>query len=341
MITYTTGDMFEADVYCLVNTVNCEGHMGRGIAYQFKLKYPKNNEAYVKACEDGELRIGKLHSFEENGKLIVNFPTKNRWREKSNLSYIETGLDLLVALIKEKSIDSIAIPPLGCGNGGLVWEEVKRFIESKLSSLGNDCNIIVYEPSVITPTMTKTVPKLTLSSLILLQTKMHLNKWDYMRMQTACFFVNYFARKEVFKFDKLEQGPFSKEVDVLANDIKEYQKYYGLKDSKQTYEQAYKVVISQKADRKLDVLLPAIEKAAGYVNDISENRELEMISSILFMIQRSENPSEDGLIKMFMDKPAEDDYQYSESDIAKGIEYLENTGLINKNILGFEVNEYD
>ena len=93
LIKYETGDMFASGAECLINTVNCEGYMGKGIAYQFKMKFPENNKSYVKACRNGSLRPGTLHVFVEDGITIINFPTKDRWREKSKLSYIETGLD--------------------------------------------------------------------------------------------------------------------------------------------------------------------------------------------------------------------------------------------------------
>ena len=88
MFFYTTGDLLQSDADALVNTVNCEGYMGKGIAYQFKLKFPNNNKDYIKACKSGVLRPGKLHFYREAGKIIINFPTKDKWREsrKSNIS---------------------------------------------------------------------------------------------------------------------------------------------------------------------------------------------------------------------------------------------------------------
>ena len=119
MLNYTTGDLLKSDAEALVNTVNCEGFMGKGIAYQFKLQYPQNNEDYVRACRSGALAIGKLHYYKEKGKIIINFPTKDKWREKSRMEYIEKGLDELVVLARDLGLTSIAIPPLGSGNGGL------------------------------------------------------------------------------------------------------------------------------------------------------------------------------------------------------------------------------
>lgn len=138
MIKYVKGNLLESEAECLVNTVNCEGVMGKGIAYQFKLKFPENNRDYIKACKSGALVIGKLHYWKEDGKVIINFPTKDTWRKKSEIEFIEKGLNELVLLIPKLGIKSIAIPPLGCGNGGLQWGEVKKLILNKIEKYEND-----------------------------------------------------------------------------------------------------------------------------------------------------------------------------------------------------------
>ena len=338
MITYTTGNIFDSGAECLVNTVNCEGYMGKGIAYQFKLRYPENNKDYVRACKSGELRIGTIHWFTEDGKLIVNFPTKNKWREKSQMSYVEGGLDLLVELIKDKEVTSIAIPPLGCGNGGLVWGEVKQVVEKKLNPIIGKCDITVYEPSKQYKAIVKEAPKLSVSSLVLLQVKMHLNDWGYLRMQKACFFVNFFLGDNYFKFDKWKFGPYSHAVDIVAKGIKEYQDYYHLDNSKDTYEQAYQVVISEKTNKKMELLMPAIEKATAYVNRIKSNKELEGISTVLFLIQNNMGLDEVGVVKGFKEWSEDKASRFSEKDIVDAIFFLLDTGIIMKNIVGaFEI----
>jgi O-acetyl-ADP-ribose deacetylase (regulator of RNase III) len=165
---FRTGDILEADAEALINTVNCVGIMGRGIALQFKNKFPGNFKAYAAACERGEVQPGRMFVFETNWvtgpKYIINFPTKRHWRGKSRLEDIEAGLVALQEVIQEKRIRSVAIPPLGSGLGGLDWNEVRRMIQDSLKSLG-DVNITVYEPnpemtersavpSVATPAMT-------------------------------------------------------------------------------------------------------------------------------------------------------------------------------------------
>ena len=181
MIHYITGDLLKSSSEALVNTVNCEGYMGKGIAYQFKMQYPENNKDYVRACKRGELTVGKLHYFKEKGKIIVNFPTKNKWRENSKIEYINDGLNELIKLIHQLNIKSIAIPPLGSGNGGLIWSEVKEIIEKRLSILDDRIDIFIYEPSQNYVSLPTVEPKLSMSALVLMDMKKDLNKFDTLR----------------------------------------------------------------------------------------------------------------------------------------------------------------
>lgn len=146
MLIFQTGDLLQSNADALVNAVNCEGCMGKGIARQFKLQFPKNNAEYVKICKSGDLRPGRLHYYKERGKIVINFPTKDKWREKSKMKYIEDGLNALVLLIDELKIKSVAIPALGSGNGGLPWEEVKRIILQKLRTATTCVTVYIYEP---------------------------------------------------------------------------------------------------------------------------------------------------------------------------------------------------
>ncbi|WP_224825407.1 macro domain-containing protein [Cognatishimia sp. MH4019] len=148
MIRYTTGDVLRADVDAIVNTVNCVGVMGRGIALQFKKAFPSNYEEYRTACEKGEVVPGQMFITERKAltgpRLIVNFPTKRHWRGKSRMEDIISGLQALKVEIVEREIQSIAIPPLGSGLGGLNWSDVKAAIDSALSDL--EVDILVFEP---------------------------------------------------------------------------------------------------------------------------------------------------------------------------------------------------
>lgn len=150
MIQILTGDLLKSDAEALVNTVNTVGVMGKGIALQFKEAFPYNNKVYIETCKRKELEPGKLLSvWDENllygKKLIVNFPTKTHWRQPSKYEYIEEGLTALREEIKNKKIKSIAIPPLGAGNGGLDWTVVKPMILEALKDLPVD--IQIFEPN--------------------------------------------------------------------------------------------------------------------------------------------------------------------------------------------------
>ena len=129
MIEYASGNILEADVEALVNTVNCVGIMGRGIALQFKDSFPENFKAYKARVTGRSLQPGRMFVFETgyvtNPKYIINFPTKRHWRGKSRIEDIESGLEALVQEILKRRIGSIAIPPLGSGLGGLDWHQVR------------------------------------------------------------------------------------------------------------------------------------------------------------------------------------------------------------------------
>jgi O-acetyl-ADP-ribose deacetylase (regulator of RNase III) len=150
MIDYRTGNLLSADVEALVNTVNCVGIMGRGIALQFKQAYEPNFKAYVAACKRGDVRPGHMFVFETNAligpKYIINFPTKRDWRSNSRLEDIDSGLIALVEEIQQRGIHSIAIPPLGSGLGGLDWQIVCPRIEAAVVPLDH-VHVLIYEPS--------------------------------------------------------------------------------------------------------------------------------------------------------------------------------------------------
>ena len=150
MLQIAQGNLLVAPVDALVNTVNTKGIMGKGIALQFKHTFPAMFRDYEKACKAGEVQLGKMHVFDLGGLAggphwIINFPTKGHWRERSRLSDIETGLEDLVETVRRLGIRSIAIPPLGCGNGGLNWADVRPRVEAAFTNLP-DVNVLLFEP---------------------------------------------------------------------------------------------------------------------------------------------------------------------------------------------------
>ena len=149
MTRFTRGNLLEADAEALVNTVNTVGVMGKGIALMFKERYPENFRLYAAACRRGEVRVGQMFMTQTNElsgpKWVINFPTKQHWRSPSRMEWVVEGLSDLRRALLDHEISSVAIPPLGCGNGGLPWADVRQAIERGLADL--DVDVLVYEPT--------------------------------------------------------------------------------------------------------------------------------------------------------------------------------------------------
>src|SRR5688572_27442847 len=146
------GNLLTADVDALVNTVNTEGIMGKGLALQFKKAFPENFASYERACKAGEVETGRMHVVARlaSPRFIINFPTKRHWRHPSKLEYIRDGLDDLIEHVKRLDIVSIAIPPLGCGNGGLDWSVVRPIVLDAFASVPN-VRVLLFEPADAPP----------------------------------------------------------------------------------------------------------------------------------------------------------------------------------------------
>jgi O-acetyl-ADP-ribose deacetylase (regulator of RNase III) len=227
MINYITGNILDSKAQALVNTVNTVGVMGKGIALQFKIAYPNNYKSYLAACKRKELVVGKMFVTTDNNissgeKQIINFPTKQNWRKPSEYIYIEDGLDDLINVIEQNQISSIAIPPIGAGNGGLKWEKVKKIIEEKLNHL--DIEIFVYEPTTqIKEKLKKERVKLTNARALLLYVLYDLvNNGEFISefsSEKISYFLQRFGASEYFKlqFSPKFYGPYSGKVRYLLN----------------------------------------------------------------------------------------------------------------------------
>jgi O-acetyl-ADP-ribose deacetylase (regulator of RNase III) len=148
-VSFVAGDIFDSKAESIVNAVNCVGVMGKGIALRFKNKYKDNFHVYQQACADGTLIPGKVlvvpTGTQCNPKYIINFPTKKHWRGKSKIEYIRAGLDSLVSEMNRLSIESVAIPAIGCGHGGLDWRDVRPLIENVFVKFPG-LSAVVFEP---------------------------------------------------------------------------------------------------------------------------------------------------------------------------------------------------
>lgn len=154
MIRYAKGNLLDAPVEALVNTVNEVGVMGKGIARMFRDAFPENAVVYEQACARREVRVGRVFVTESQRlfgpRWIIHFPTKKHWRQPSTLGWVRDGLGDLKRVVLQHGIRSLAVPALGCGNGGLDWRQVRPEIESVFGEL-NDVDVIVYEPTTLEP----------------------------------------------------------------------------------------------------------------------------------------------------------------------------------------------
>jgi len=147
MITYIECNIFKSPAQVLTNTVNCVGVMGKGLALEFKTRYPAMFEDYKRRCDRGEVRPGRPYVWEDDSVQVLNFPTKRHWRDDSRLDDIEAGLKYLAANYQDLGISTLALPQLGCGNGGLQWSDVRPLIDKHLAGIP-DLEVFVYVASI-------------------------------------------------------------------------------------------------------------------------------------------------------------------------------------------------
>lgn len=340
MITYLTGDILKSNTEALVNTVNLEGFMGKGIAYQFKMQFPQNFEAYTKACKTKEIGIGKIFVFQERGKIIFNFPTKDRWREKSKYEFIESGLLSLKEKMTEMKISSVSIPPLGCGNGGLDWFKVKDLIEKCFRKHHREVAIKVFSPSQYYKSKSSIEPKMTASHLVLMDLKLKMKKFNKIRLQKACFILNLFSGRDYFAFEESKFGPYSHPVELVAKQIAEYQDFFCIR-TREAREKIMKNIISKKVEETIQSFESAISKTAKFVNRVEKDLDLETIATILWIVKNNSCENTDEIIKLFKLWPKEDPQRFSSETIEKNFHFLLTNGVIRKNLLNFEITKFD
>lgn len=235
MIRFAKGDLLNSDAEALVNTVNCVGIMGRGIALQFKKMYPENFEAYAAACAVNEVTPGKMFIFETeemtNPKYIINFPTKRHWKGNSKLEDVEAGLVALREDIQRLGIRSISLPPLGSGLGGLPWPATRERIVRALEDLP-DVDVLVYEPHIDSDRMArhkrKSAPKLTPSraALVALMDRYVRGLMEpfvtLLEAHKLVYFLQNAGLKMRLKFVKGHYGPYAENLRHVLSDMEGY-----------------------------------------------------------------------------------------------------------------------
>ncbi|WP_243839339.1 macro domain-containing protein [Flavobacterium sp. S87F.05.LMB.W.Kidney.N] len=303
----------DSDAQALVNTVNTVGVMGKGIALQFKNQFPNNYKIYAKACKNNEFHIGELLVTEEESllggkKIIINFPTKTDWRKPSEYSYIEKGMIELVNVIKDRNIKSIAIPPLGAGNGGLDWDKVSRLMKYYLKDV--DSEITIFQPNdAIEEVLKKERVKLTPARAMLLSVLFELVRNGEFVSEFAAekiaYFLQKFGAKDNFKleFSANFYGPYSGKVKhVLYYLNGSYITGYSSKDKKPFEEIALR---ANTENEIIDFLnLPEnkkykeiAENTKSFLNGFYSSFGLELLSTIDFIIENKKTKSEETIIQ--------------------------------------------
>lgn len=231
-IELRTGDILKAGAEAIVNTVNCVGIMGRGIALQFKKAFPANFRAYALACDADEVQPGRMFVFDTgaftNPRYIINFPTKRHWKGKSRIEDIDSGLIALAREVRERGIKSIAIPPLGAGLGGLDWNDVRPRIEAALRDIP-DLDVLIYQPNGA-PEVVKAqeVPKMTpgRASLVTLMHRYLQGLMDpyvtLIEVQKLMYFMQEAGQPLRLNYVKHHYGPYATNLSHVLHRVEGY-----------------------------------------------------------------------------------------------------------------------
>lgn len=292
----TTGDLLEADVDVLVNTVNCVGVMGKGIALQFKRRYPSVFREYAAACKRGEVQIGKMHvvptGLLDGPQWVINFPTKKHWRSPSRIEYVQSGLLDLRRVLLEIGVSSVAVPPLGSGNGGLDWNQVRPLVVANLEAL-EGVRVLIYEPSqAVRSVRADEAIRMTWGRALLItllqryvSQREATEPWEdqhgasHLEIQKLMYFAELLEPKLDLRFEQGRYGPYSERVRHLL----------------QGMEGAYTVGLGDGADPVL-ALRPIHATARGHAeaSEFLEDERYDHVSSladqVMILVEGFEGP---------------------------------------------------
>ena len=288
MIEYKQGDILQDDAEALVNTVNCVGAMGRGIALQFKKAFPANFKAYAAACTKAEVQPGRMFVFKTgqitNPRYIINFPTKRHWRGASRLEDIDSGLQALVETIGQYNIQSIAVPPLGSGLGGLDWVVVKPRIAAALQPL-TDVHVVIYEPQgapVADPMVrNRQVPSMTAgrAALVGLMSRYLSGLLDpsvtLLEVHKLMYFMQVAGEPLRLQYQKAPYGPYAENLRHVLNAI-EGHLVSGYADGGDT------------PDKPLQLVPGAVEEAAAFLQQYPCTRD--RFNKVAALVEGFESP---------------------------------------------------
>lgn len=307
MISYTTGNILDADKQALVNTVNTVGVMGKGIALGFKKTFPIVHEQYQKAISNNEIEIGKVQLIKTNlitPEFVINFPTKKHWKQPSKLLFIEEGLKDLVHVILENNLESIAIPPLGCGNGRLSWHQVKPLIELYLAPLSKNVDIQIYEPGYndqVNRTKTKDASLTPARAMVL-----HLmNEYQILGysinllvVQKIAYFLQRFGENLNLNYEKGYYGPYAHRLmhllKYLNGSFLQYSEEKNIPDTKvRIIEKKMPDVIAYYNDHISDDQKKRVHSVLNLIEGFESPYGLELLATVDFIVNQTNKNSDD------------------------------------------------
>lgn len=284
MIAFKVGNILESDAEALVNTVNTVGVMGKGIALAFKKTFPIVFEEYEKSIVNKSIEIGKVQLVKTGTikpSYVINFPTKQHWRQPSKMEYIQKGMAALVETIKLNQIKSIAIPPLGCGNGKLNWSEVKPLMIQYLQEISNDMEITIFEPGYSDQTMLqKDEVSLTPARAMLLYLLKEYQVLGYninlLVVQKLAYFLQRFGEPLNLDFEKGFYGPYAHKLLHLMKYINGHFIWFKEEENKP----GSLVTLDKRNYYK-------VEK---YYNELLSNEQKDRLKKVLLLIDGFESP---------------------------------------------------
>ncbi len=346
MISYHKGNLLNAKAEALVNTVNCVGVMGKGIALQFKQAFPSVYGQYKSACDKGQIRIGQIQIVATGSvffpRYIINFPTKNHWKGNSKIEDVAAGLVDLRQQLIEKKISSVAVPPLGCGNGGLDWLQVKKLIEEALSGLEN-IDIQVYEPVGAPAPNTMPVntkkPTLTMARAAVLRLLHAYSQLDFdidvnqLVVQKLCYFLQVAGEPLKLNYERAYYGPYADNLKFVLQSMEgHYTRGYGDRSKPTGIIQLLPVDLAElnetlrEAPETVDRLMRVLE----LVDTFHTPYLLELLSTVLYVANEDKNARLSysyvvTAVKQWNDRK---EFLFGGADVKMAWEHLRNLGWI-------------
>jgi len=288
MIKYASGNLLTSTSQALVNAVNCQGVMGKGIALAFKESFPRNFETYKRACDNGSMKIGEVLLVEEKGKIIVNFPTKDSWRKKSTYDFISQGLESLAKAMVDKKITSISIPPLGCGNGGLDWNKVEALILATFEKMDN-IEVVIYPPATNNK-LSKNKNIINAKHLLVHYAYEKLKVKKKFSLYTVFYISECIEKANLFTFEFKHGRPYSAELEKVMKDIAQLK--IELQDNFDSFVEDYiNTHQSKELQSEFGKLISSLKPSIKLLNDFNKKDEYIDAVNVITKIVKEKNHS--------------------------------------------------